>query len=89
MTGCSTPAQDNQATAPQENGSASGEKEVLIGGIGPLTGDYANYGTAARNGAQIAVDEINAAGGVSGFKFVWIFRIPPGIPTVQSPLMAS
>lgn len=80
MTGCSTPAQDNQATAPQENGSASGEKEVLIGGIGPLTGDYANYGTAARNGAQIAVDEINAAGGVNGMKLVLNYQDSAGDP---------
>ena len=37
-----------------------------IGGIGPLTGDAASYGTSVKNGAQIAVDEINAAGGVNG-----------------------
>lgn len=34
-----------------------------LGGVGPLTGDAAIYGTAAMNGAQIAVDEINALGG--------------------------
>ena len=34
-----------------------------IGGTGPLTGGAAIYGNAAKNGAQIAVDEINAAGG--------------------------
>ncbi len=37
-----------------------------IGAIGPLTGAAANYGTAVVNGAQIAVDEINAAGGING-----------------------
>ncbi len=35
-----------------------------IGGTGPLTGGAAIYGNAAKNGAQIAVDEINAAGGI-------------------------
>ncbi len=35
-----------------------------IGGVGPLTGGAAIYGNAAKNGAQIAVDEINAAGGI-------------------------
>ena len=39
-----------------------------IGGIGPLTGDAAIYGTAAMTGAQIAVDEINALGGIQ-FEF--------------------
>ncbi|MCL2718451.1 MAG: ABC transporter substrate-binding protein [Lachnospiraceae bacterium] len=37
-----------------------------IGGIGPLSGGAAIYGIAVRNGAQIAVDEINAAGGING-----------------------
>lgn len=41
---------------------------LLIGGIGPLTGDVAVYGTAVQKGAQLAVDEINAAGGVNGMK---------------------
>ncbi len=44
-----------------------------IGGIGPVTGDAAIYGQAVRNGAKIAVDEINANGGIGGrqieFKF--------------------
>lgn len=34
-----------------------------IGGTAPLTGGAAIYGNAAKNGAQIAVDEINAMGG--------------------------
>ena len=39
---------------------------IKIGGIGPLTGENATYGVAVMNGAQIAVDEINAAGGING-----------------------
>lgn len=39
-----------------------------IGGIGPLTGGNAIYGQAAMNGAQIAIDEINAAGGINGYR---------------------
>ena len=46
---------------------AEGDNDVLLGLIGPMTGDYANYGTSVRDGAQIAVDEINAAGGVNGW----------------------
>lgn len=46
-----------------EKGSAAAEKFV-IGGLGPLTGSSASYGNSVKNGAQIAVDEINAAGGV-------------------------
>ena len=45
-----------------KEGSSSGA--VKIGGIGPLTGDAAIYGLATQRGAQIAVDEINAKGGI-------------------------
>ncbi len=43
--------------------SGDGAIVIKIGGIGPLTGDTAVYGIATQNGAQIAVDEINALGG--------------------------
>lgn len=39
-----------------------------IGAIGPMTGAAAAYGTAVMNAAQIAVDEINEAGGVNGYQ---------------------
>lgn len=46
----------------------SDEEYIVIGGIGPITGDYATYGTSVKQGAQLAVDEINEAGGVNGMK---------------------
>lgn len=49
--------------------SAIAEQTLVIGGTGPLTGDYATYGCSARNGALIAMEEINAAGGVNGILF--------------------
>ena len=58
-------------------GSGKGDDDaavIKIGGIGPLTGDYATYGVSVKNGAQIAVDEINEAGGVNGFKFELLFE---------------
>lgn len=59
--------------------SNSGD-EVLLGLIGPMTGDYANYGTSVRDGAQIAVDEINAAGGVNGMKLALSTQDSQGDP---------
>lgn len=47
---------------------------IVIGGCGPLTGDYASYGTSVQNGAQIAVDEINEAGGVNGLTLKLLFQ---------------
>ena len=49
--------------------SSSSRGDVFkIGGIGPLTGAVASYGDAVKKGAQIAVDEINAAGGINGVR---------------------
>ncbi|XMB67219.1 ABC transporter substrate-binding protein [Mycoplasmatota bacterium zrk1] len=39
---------------------------VKIGVIGPLTGDYSLYGVAVKQGAELAMEEINANGGVLG-----------------------
>lgn len=47
----------------------SGEKAYKIGFSGPLSGEAAIYGTAVKNSAQMAVDEINANGGFNGYKF--------------------
>ena len=52
------------SNASADKGSANGTKTFLIGGMGPLTGGAAAYGNSVKNGSQIAVDEINAAGGV-------------------------
>ena len=45
-----------------------------IGGIGPTTGDAATYGIAVKNGIQIAVDEINEAGGINGYQIEYKFE---------------
>ena len=44
--------------------SADGAAAFKIGGTGPLTGGAAIYGTAVANAAKIAVEEINALGGL-------------------------
>ena len=60
-----TAASDAAATA----AAASTGKAFKLGGSGPTTGDAAVYGLAVQQGAQIAVDEINAAGGKVQFDF--------------------
>ncbi len=60
--GSSTPAPAETSTpAPAE--APAGVQVFKLGGTGPLTGGAAIYGQACANAAQIAVDEINAAGG--------------------------
>lgn len=51
------------------NGTDNDGKTLKIGGSGPLTGDYATYGISVKQGAEIAVKEINDAGGINGIKF--------------------
>ena len=51
------------------SGYTSGNTEYVIGFSGPLTGGAAVYGVAVNNSAQMAVDEINEAGGLNGVKF--------------------
>lgn len=86
LTGCgSNPSSDS--TAPTEGtegnasdsgaaeGGASAEGGVFkIGGIGPVTGAAAVYGQAVKNAAQLAVDEINAAGGINGAQIEFNFQ---------------
>ena len=50
-------------TASTASSTASGAA-IKIGGIGPLTGGAAIYGNAVKNGAELAVEEINAQGGL-------------------------
>ena len=57
----STPADSSSSSAPAE--TPAGAQVFKLGGTGPLTGGAAIYGQACANAAQIAVDEINAAGG--------------------------
>ena len=60
---CGGETTDETSTEGTETTSTAQGAAFKIGGTGPLTGSAAIYGIAAKNGAQIAVDEINALGG--------------------------
>lgn len=60
-------------TAKNEGGAENGTV-FKIGGIGPTTGGAAAYGEAVKNGIQLAVDEINAEGGINGTKIEFQFE---------------
>ena len=51
--------------------SAADGSVFKIGSIGPTTGDAAIYGNAVMNAAQMAVDEINAAGGANRYQLAF------------------
>ena len=58
----------------KESSGSSDSDTFKIGGIGPTTGDAATYGLAVKNGIQLAVDEINEAGGINGKKIEYKFE---------------
>ena len=78
LAGCSskdTTTTDNStadAASTADSGDFTGT--LVIGGIGPVTGGAAVYGNAVKNGIQLAIDEINAAGGVNGIKLELNFQ---------------
>lgn len=83
LTGCgssndaagSSDAATDSATDTTAEGTENAAGGILkIGGIGPLTGSAAVYGTAVANAAQLAVDEVNAAGGVNGMQLELNFQ---------------
>ena len=48
--------------------------DIKVGVYGPYTGGSAGMGVSMRNGVQIAVDQINASGGILGRKVVMVER---------------
>ena len=50
------------------DGGGKGSDTIPIAVVGPVTGQYASFGAQMTNGGQMAVDDINAAGGVLGKK---------------------
>ena len=57
------------STAENATGTSNGAA-IKLGGIGPLTGAAAIYGNATKYGTELAVEEINALGGIQ-FEIKW------------------
>ena len=67
-------AGEAEDTAENEGGEATDGAAFKIGAIGPETGSAAQYGMAVRNGAELAVKEINEAGGINGYQVEYQFQ---------------
>ncbi len=72
VTGCNE--NNNSGAGNSGENSGTGDNTLVIGGIGPVTGEAAVYGIAVRNGIQLAVDEINEQGGINGMKLKLDFQ---------------
>ncbi len=55
-------------------GKTKPNTEVTIGWIGPLSGQYASYGKMVKVGTEVAVEKINAEGGINGRKLVVLYE---------------
>ena len=69
MTACggSGNASTSESAAEDAQGAEGADGEVFkIGGIGPITGAAGAYGEAVKNGTELAINEINEAGGING-----------------------
>src|SRR3954454_23568201 len=53
---------------------AQSKEPILIGVTGPLTGQYAQYGAQWKKGFDVALDEINANGGINGHPLAYVFE---------------
>lgn len=64
FTGCGGSGSGSSASTPASTGNSESASAIRIGGTGPLTGGAAIYGNAAMHGAEIALEEVNALGGI-------------------------
>ena len=62
LTACG--GQSESGAGDADSSAPSGDGTITLGMIGPLTGSVAVYGTHIENGVKLAIEEINAAGGV-------------------------
>ena len=77
-------------TSCAKSNPAENNEKIKIGLTGPLTGGASIYGIAVKNSAQLAVDEINAAGGLNGIMFELVMHDDKhdatNVPTLYSDL---
>lgn len=69
-----TAAADVEFDFSKEGDYTADNEKFVIGATGPLTGDTSSYGISVQNGAQLAVDEINANGGLNGIEFAFSMK---------------
>ncbi len=58
----------------------SSNETVAVGAILPLTGDVATYGKSIKNGIELAINDVNASGGIDGKNVKMIYEDDGGSP---------
>lgn len=62
-------------------GCSTKQEFVVIGGVGPASGEASTFGVSTRRGMQLAVEEWNSKGGVLGKQVKLVFEDDKGDPT--------
>jgi branched-chain amino acid transport system substrate-binding protein len=76
LAACSNPSDASDSGSGSDSGG-----DIVIGLAGDFSGDYAFYDASLRDGAQFAVDQLNAAGGIDGRKLELIAKDTQGDQT--------
>ena len=69
LTGCGSKSDDTNTDANTDGTDSAEVQTFKLGSSGPLTGDSAIYGMAVVQGAELAVNEINASDSKIKFEF--------------------
>ncbi|HEX8560834.1 MAG TPA: ABC transporter substrate-binding protein [Pyrinomonadaceae bacterium] len=70
-------------------GTADSGGVIKVGVYGDLTGQTSSFGQSTKNGVQMAVDEINAAGGINGRKVEVVIEDDQGQPQQASTVVSK
>ena len=91
LTACGGSKTTEESSGDSGSAGESGGDTITIGMIGPLTGSLAVYGTHVQAGVELAIEEINAAGGVTlsdsatpAISWLWRSRMTRAIPPSAS-----
>lgn len=71
-----------------DSGSDSGSGDIALGYTATLTGDFASYGLEMREGVDLAVEQLNAAGGIDGKQVSIVSADDEGSPA-NGPVVAQ
>ncbi|WP_343208510.1 ABC transporter substrate-binding protein [Anaerolentibacter hominis] len=86
QTGGQTTTDDKKDDADKDSGSDDFKGTIKLGGLAPLTGNYAEYGKGFQVGFAMAIEEINAKGGANGYKLEIEIKDSQGDPVTSSTL---
>ncbi len=74
LAGCTAPAVPANTSPAADTQPAASSEPITLGVSGPLTGNNARYGAQWKKGFDLALDEINGAGGIDGRKLEYVFE---------------